>query len=109
MSEDTQQAATHAKRAVKQSSQAAKNAGKAVKAVAAPVVDELEETAEKFEGTMDDAVDTARRINPRAITRIFGNTGQGFMALTVAAWAGTLAFQKFNDAYKGRRDVLGGE
>lgn len=108
--ENKQEAEELAKRAARQSRSAAKNAGRAVKAVAEPVVDataeEIHETAEKLEGTVEDAVHAARRVNPRVLSRISGDTGQGFIALSVAIWAATIAANKFRGAYAGRSALV---
>lgn len=121
MTDDSQQNAEEAARLAKQAKgqgrAAAKNAGRAAqrgarvaRAAAEPVVDavvdEAQDTVEKLEGTAEDAVKTARRINPRVLSRISGDTGQGFIALSVALWAGTIAFNKFRGAYEGRSHVL---
>jgi hypothetical protein len=108
--EQKQEAAELAKRARGQSKAAAKNGARAVKTVAEPVIDAVHEeavdTVNKLEGTADDAIRTARTINPRVLSRISGDTGQGFIALSVAIWAGTIAVNKFRGAYAGRNAVM---
>lgn len=103
-------AAELAKRASQESKQAAKDAARAAKVAAEPIVDavaeEVQDTAQKLEGTAEDAVKTAKRINPWALSRISRDTGEGFLALAVALWAGTIAVNKFRGAYTGRRYVL---
>lgn len=87
------------KRASKQGKNAAKNAGKAVQVAAEPVLEEAEEKAEE-------AVRTAKRINPLGLSRLTGNTGQGFLALSVAIFAGTFAVNKFRGVYMTRNQVV---
>jgi hypothetical protein len=111
MSEDIQQdAAELAKRSRSQAKNSAKNAGRAVKAVAEPVVDataeEIHDTAQKLEGTAEDAMQAARKFDMRALTRLSSDTGQGFIALSVALWAGSIAFNKFRAVKTGGSNVL---
>lgn len=96
-----------AKGAAGQAKAAAKNTGRAARAAAEPVVDavadEVQDTAEKLEGTAEDAVQTAKRINPRVFSRLTGDTGIGFLALSVSIWAGTIAFNQFRGVFRGSR------
>lgn len=108
--EEKQEAAARVKQARGQSRAAAKNVGRAAKVVAEPVVDavveEVQDTAEKLEGTAEDAVKEAKRVNPWAISRITSDMGQGFLALSVAVAASTYAAYKFRDAYAGRNSLI---
>lgn len=112
MSDDEQidEAAEAAKSAGRNARKAGKNAVKVVQvgtgAVVEVAADELAEAAEKLEGTAQDVVDAARRVNPRVLSRISSDAGQGLMALSVAIWAGTLAANKFRGVYAGRKAVM---
>lgn len=90
-SEDAEQAKTVAKRAGKQATHAAKNAGRAAALATAPVVDEIENTA-------DDVVEAARKIDIAAVSRGLSRTGQGLIALSLAATAARFAFERFAKA-----------
>lgn len=108
--EDKEKAAIAARRARKQGASAAKNAGRAVRFTAEPVVEdvaeELRDAGDKLEATAEDAIQTARRINPWVLSRISSDTGIGFFALSVSIYAGAIAFNKFRGAYSGRSYVL---
>lgn len=97
-----EEAAEHGEQAAEHAKAAAQEAARAAKAVAEPVVDRVsaaaEDTAEKLEGTAEDALGAARRVS-RALT---GDTGVGFLALTVCVYSGTVAFYKFRSAFEGR-------
>lgn len=97
--EPRKQAATHAKRATKQAGHAAKNGAQAAKLTVEPVVDNIEDAAEGV-------VDAARRVDTRTLSRLAGDTGQGFIALSVALWAGAIAANKFRGAFAGRNQVM---
>lgn len=110
MTDESQNAATeHAKQAAGQGKAAARNAGKALRTVAEPameaVAEEARDTAQKLEGTAEDAVNVARRVDPRVLSRISGDTGVGFLALSVSLYAGAVAFAKFRQAYSGRSHI----
>lgn len=70
-SEEKDEAARLAARAKRQASNATKNGIKAVEAVADPVIegvaDEIHDTADKLNGTADDAVRAARKADPRVV------------------------------------------
>lgn len=105
MSDETQEeAAELAKRAGRQGRNAARNGIKAAKAVAEPVIDaahdEAVDTVNKLEGTAEDAVQAARKINPNVLSRLTGDTGIGFLALSVSIWAGAVAFNQFRGVAK---------
>lgn len=65
------------------------------------VQDVVETAAEQAE----EGVETMKRVDPRVLSRISSDTGQGFMALSVAIWAGTFAYNKFRVAYVGRKAI----
>jgi hypothetical protein len=54
----------------------------------------------------EETVDTVRRFNPRGLAGLSGDTGTGFLALSVALYAGTIAFNKFRSVYAGRGRAL---
>lgn len=94
-----------AHRAGRQARNAGKNASRAAKAAVEPVVeaveDEVRDTADKLEGTAQDAARAARKINPKMLSRISGDTGVGFLALSVAIYAGAIAYSKFRQVASG--------
>lgn len=53
-----------------------------------------------------EAAETAKRVSPRINTKglaaISGDTGTGFLALSVALYSGTIAYYKFRAAIQGR-------
>lgn len=111
MTEDNaQEAAEHAKQAAGQGKAATKNAGKALKAVgedaAETVAEEARDIAQKIEGTAEDALDTARRVNPKILSRISGDTGVGFLALAVSIYSGAIAAHKFRAAFSGSKNIV---
>lgn len=110
MSDNNGEAAEIAERAAEQAKHATKNAGKAAKAAAEPVlervVDEAHDIADKLEGTRDDAFNAARRVDPRVLSRISGDTGVGFLALSVSIYSAALAYAKFRGVYANRSQVI---
>lgn len=122
--EDKQEAKEHAERAGTQAKHAVKNTGRAAAAAAAAAADGAEDfydaAKDRAPDVIEGAKDTAEtaadlggtavkktgrkasRVNPWGIAAITGDTGQGFMALTVAIWAGTISFNKFSSAYHNR-------
>jgi hypothetical protein len=98
------------KRSRTQAKNAAKNAARAAKATTEPIVDataeEIRDTVDKLEDTADDAMQAARRINPRVLTRMSSDMGIGFFALSVSLYAAGLAVGKFRGAYADRNQVL---
>lgn len=104
------EAAELAKRARAEGKNAAKNAAQAVKAGAEAaedaVAEEVQDTAQKLEGTAEDAVEAARRVNPWVLGRISSDTGIGFFALSVSIYSGAIAFYKFRSAIAGRSHVM---
>lgn len=86
--EDMQEARTHLGRAGRQGRHAAKNVSQAAQNGASAGVDE--------------AKDAARRLNVRGLSGITGDAGTGFLALSVALYAGAIAYNKFGSAIKGR-------
>lgn len=97
--EDRQEASELTRRAGKQSRSAARLA-------AEPVLEEVQDAAEKIEGTVEETVRTARRVNPKVLQRMSNDTGQGFLALSVAIWAGSLAFGKLRSANARSSQIL---
>lgn len=104
--QDKQEAKELAARAVRQSQQAAKNAGRAAKATAPVVAEKTGDAAEKVNDKAEEMVEvaahTTRKFGPRVLDKISGDTSVGFMALSVAVYAGAIAFHKFNSAYSQR-------
>lgn len=114
MAED---ANVHAKRAAQQSKHAAKNATKAAKLAAEPVAQELKHAATETEEAAargltavearamrasERTKDKAKRINTKGLAALSSDTGQGFIALSVALWAGSIAFNRFSKVYNTR-------
>jgi hypothetical protein len=97
--EHRQEASELGKRAGRQSKHALRNAGKAAQVAAQPVLEEVEDTVEGV-------VKTAKRVSPIGISRLSGDTAVGFMAVSVALFAGHLAFNKFRGVYTGRSLVI---
>ncbi len=75
--ENRRDAADLAKRSGRQGKHAARNAGKAAQVAAQPVLEE--------------GVKKAKRVSPLGLSRLSGNTGQGFLAMSVAIYAGVYA------------------
>jgi ATP phosphoribosyltransferase regulatory subunit HisZ len=94
------------KQAGRQAKAAARTGGKAVKAAAEPVVEEARDTANKLEGTAEDAVEAARKVNLGVLSRMSSDTGVGFLALSVAIYSGAVAYTKFRQAASGRSQVI---
>jgi hypothetical protein len=98
-----------ADRAGDQAKHAAKNSGRAAKAAAEPVAEavaeEARDTAHKLEGTADDAVRAARKINVGVLGKMSSDTGVGFLALSLAIYSGAVAYSKFRQA-AGRTTVV---
>lgn len=110
MSEESQEAKALAKRAGAQAKHAGKNTGRAARAAAEAgaevVADEAHEAVETVEGTAEAAAHAARRVNVGVLTRMSGDTGIGFLALTVAIYSGTVAYMKFRQAWSGGSQVI---
>lgn len=111
--EAKQEAVTQAKRAGTQAKRAARNTGRAANAAAEVAKESIEESADNVvdlaEAAADKAAQTSKRVSPKALAAISGNTGQGFIALSVAIWAGSVAAHRFNAAYAGRSSVIKAE
>jgi ATP phosphoribosyltransferase regulatory subunit HisZ len=103
-------AGVQTKQAGRQAKAAARTGGKAVKAAAEPVVEaaaeEARDTANKLEGTAEDAVEAARKVNLGVLSRMSSDTGVGFLALSVAIYSGAVAYTKFRQAASGRSQVI---
>lgn len=108
--QEKREASVHAARAAEQAKHAAKNAGRAAKDIADPLLadaaEELRDTGEKLEGTAQDAAKAAKRLNPGGLAALTGNTGQGFLALSVALYASAIAYSKFRGVYLERGRAL---
>lgn len=98
-----------AQRAKEQAKHSAKNSGRALKAAAEPMMaaaaDEARDTADKLEGTAQDAVTAARKLNPQVLSRLSGDTGIAFLAVSMSLWSGAIAFNKFRQVLSGRGHV----
>lgn len=92
---NNEEAAELAARAAQQGKNAGKNAGRAVKAVAEPVLEDIQDNVEKLEGTVEDAVDAAKRFDLRMLSRITSDTGVGFLAMSISISAALVAYTKF--------------
>lgn len=105
-----QEAAELAKSAGKDTANAGKKALKAVQtgadAATDAVADEAQDIANKAHDTAEDAVQAARKIDVGVLSKISGDTGIGFLALSVSIYAGAVAFAKFRQAASGRTRVL---
>lgn len=113
MSDENQTEAQElAKRAGAQGKNAAKNTARAMKAAAEPAavsaVAEAKETGAKLEGTAQDAVRAARRMDVGVLGRLSSDTGVGFLALSVAIYSGTIAYTKFRQVARGGSAVMRG-
>ncbi len=100
------EAAELGKRASIQGKHAAQNAGRAARAAAQPVLEEVQDMTEKVEDVAEETVKTAKRVSPLALSRLSSNTGQGFLALSVALYAAGFAISKFKGVYMGHSQVL---
>jgi hypothetical protein len=94
--EEPDEAIDLARRAKTQGKNAIKNAGRAARVAAEPV---LEEASDKLEDVAEEAVRTTKRFDPRMLGRISGDTGQAFLALSVAIYAAAIATKKFQGVY----------
>ena len=92
-------AANLAKRSGRQGKHAVRNAGKAAQVAAQPALEEVQEVTE-------DVVKKAKRVSPLGLGRLSGNTGQGFLAMSVAIYAGVYAVNKFRGVYINRDQVI---
>jgi hypothetical protein len=94
--QEKREAQEHAARAARQAKHAAKNAGRAAAEGAEYAADEVVETSKQ----------AVRRFSPRGLAMITGDTGIGFLALSVSLYAGVIAFNSFHAAYNGRRRAV---
>lgn len=121
--EDTQAAKEYAARSGTQAKNAVKNAGRAAKHATVAGAEKAADVGEDFydaakergpevvEGARVAADATqreARRVSPIGLAHLTGDLGQGFMALAVALWAGTISYNKFAAAYRAREYVIRG-
>lgn len=109
--QNAEAAKTHAKRAATQGKHAAKNTSHAAKEAAKFLAKEAEEKGEQGLHAVENAavevgdktVDVGKK-SVRKLDVIFehikGDTGQGILALTVAVWAGSIAFDKLTPSAK---------
>lgn len=93
------EARAHLGRAGRQSRDAARNAAEAAKLATSPIVEDVEHAAEE---TVETTKEVSKRINIRGLSAISGDTGTGFLALSVALYAGAVAYNKFSAVVKGR-------
>lgn len=109
-SQEAEQAKEQAGQAASQAKAAAKSSGRALRDVAEDaaetVADEARDTAEKLEGTAQDAVRTAKKVNVGVLSHISGDLGVGFLALSVSIYSGAVAYAKFRQAASGRSQVI---
>ena len=91
-----QEAQEHAARAARQAKYASQNAGRAAAEGAEYIADEVIGTGRK----------AAKRFSPRGLAAISGDTGTGFLAMSVALYAGAIAFNRFRSAIDGRRRAV---
>jgi hypothetical protein len=90
--EDKQEARKLAARAATQAKHSGQNAARAADTVIEPIVEEATETVKR----------QANRVSPRGLAAITGDMGVGFFALSVALYAGAIAYSRFDAAFKGR-------
>lgn len=93
--QDRSEVRTHLGRAGRQSRHAAKNLAHAAGSEASLIADEIE-------GAADEVAETAKHINVRGLSSLTGDAGTGFLALSVALYAGVIAYNKFGAVVKGR-------
>lgn len=93
-----------------QAKAAAKSTGRAVRDAAEPVVermtDEASDVSYKVEETAQDALRAAKKVDVGVLSRMSGDTGVGFLALSVSIYAGAVAYAKFRQAASGRSHVI---
>lgn len=83
-------------------------ADKASKAATAAEIaaDGARDTADKLGGTAHDAARAAKKVNVGVLGRMSGDTGVGFLALSVAIYSGAVAYTKFRQAASERSQVI---
>lgn len=100
--ENAAEASEFARRARRQGRSSARNAGRAAKVAAEPVIDsvaeEVHDAANKIEGAAEETVNRVREVDPKVLSRISGDTAQGFIAVGVSIWAASIASSKFRSA-----------
>lgn len=108
--QDKQEAKELGARAARQSQQAAKNTARAARAAMPVAAEKVGDAAEVVNDAAEEAVETvtreARRVSPRILSRLTGDTGIGFLALSVSIYAGTIAFNQFRGVYSQRSQVM---
>lgn len=103
MADEKQEAAQAASQARGEAKAAVRDGGRAVKTVAEPVLDavveEVQDAAQKAEGTVQDAANAVKRTNVDEIVNRVVDVGWGCFALSVSIYTGQVAFQKFRSAF----------
>lgn len=97
--DNRREAANLAKRSGRQGKHAVRNAGKAAQVAAQPVLEEVQAATEEV-------VKKTKRVSPLGLSHLSGNTGQGFLAMSVAIYAGVYAANKFRGVYINRDQVI---
>jgi hypothetical protein len=108
--QDKQEAKELGARAARQSQQAAKNTARAARAAMPVAAEKIGDAAEVVNDVVEDVTDAAvretRKVSPRILSRLTGDTGIGFLALSVSIYAGTIAFNQFRGVYSQRGQVM---
>lgn len=108
--DDAELAKEQAGQAGSQAKAAAKSGGRALRDVAEDAVDavadEARDVADKAEGTAHDVADAVRRVDVGVLGKMSGDTGVGFLALSVCIYSGAVAYAKFRQAASGRSQVI---
>lgn len=97
--QDRSEARTHLGRAGRQSRNAAKNVARAAR-------EESSHLTEIVEDAGEEVADTAKRINVRRLSALTGDTGIGFLALSVSMYAGAIAYKQFRNVVHNRGAVV---
>lgn len=107
---DKQDAKELAARAAHQGQDAVMNAGKAAKAAAPVVAETAGDAAEKLNDRTEEAVNASvkgiRKFAPRVLSHLSSDTSVGFLALSVALYAGAIAFSKFGAVFSKDGEVM---
>lgn len=94
-----------------QAKAAAKSTGRAVRAAAEPVAeavaDGAEEAAETARDVGQEAFRAVKKVDVGVLGKISGDTGVGFLALSVSLYSGLVAYTKFRQAFAGRSNIIG--
>jgi hypothetical protein len=76
-----------------------KGTGAAVEVAA----DELKDAGHKIEGTAEDALQAARKVDVNLLGKLSNDLGVGFLSLSVSIYAGAIAYAKFRQVARGRK------